>query len=82
MAAKNKPRRASAPDSAVRDLDSIGLHYRASQHCEDLLEEARTLLAAGKIREARGVEKRAAQLQQLLGALEGEGQRPNPHTTQ
>lgn len=39
---------------------------------EHLLEQARTLRAAGKIREARGVEKRAAQVDQLVGALEAD----------
>ena len=48
---------------------------------EHLLEEARTLRAAGKIREARGVEKRAAQVDQLVGALEADYRSPDdPHT--
>jgi hypothetical protein len=37
-----------------------------------LLEEARGLRRDGKIREAKGVEKRAQQVDQLVGALEGE----------
>lgn len=60
MAAKNK--RITIPD----------MHLRASQHREELLEEARTLRRDGKIREAKGVEKRAQQVDQLVGALEGE----------
>ena len=60
MAAKSK--RATVP----------GLQVRASQHRDELLEEARALRRDGKIREAKGVEKRAQQVEQLVGALEGE----------
>ena len=44
---------------------------------EHLLEEARALRAAGKVREARGVEKRAAQVDQLVGALEADHHNPD-----
>ncbi|HWM68529.1 MAG TPA: hypothetical protein VNO35_18190 [Steroidobacteraceae bacterium] len=60
MAAKNK--RTTVP----------GLHGRAMQHREDLLEEARGLRRDGKIGAAKGVEGRAQQVEQLVGALEGE----------
>ena len=49
-----------------------GIHGRALQHRQDLLEEARSLRREGKIREAKGVESRAQQVDQLIGALEGE----------
>jgi hypothetical protein len=45
---------------------------RASQHRSELLEEARSLLAAGRVREARAVESRAGQVEQLVGALESD----------
>jgi hypothetical protein len=66
MAAKNKPR---VRDTAPRQSETL---LRASDVREHLLEQARTLRAAGKIREARGVEKRAAQVDQLVGALEAD----------
>jgi hypothetical protein len=47
-------------------------HERASQHREELLQESRSLLAAGKVREARAVEGRAHQVEQLVGALESD----------
>lgn len=78
MAAKSKPTRARTRDDVP---EQPGIHLRASHLREDLLEEARTLRAAGKIRQARGVEKRAAQVEQLLGALEADYGRPdNPPT--
>ena len=52
-----------------------GMHVRALQHREDLLEEARGLRRDGKIGAAKGVERRAQQVEQLVGALEGEGGR-------
>jgi hypothetical protein len=58
MAAKNKRVRTT--------------QLRASQHRYDLLEEARSLMAAGKVREARAVESRAGQVGQLMGALESD----------
>jgi hypothetical protein len=71
MAAKNK--RSSLPRTPASGAhDSVGLHMRAAQHRDDLLEEAKELQAAGKIREARAVERRAAQVEQLVGALETE----------
>jgi hypothetical protein len=47
-------------------------YLRASRYREELAEEARTLRRAGKIRAAKGVENRVQQVEQLLGALEGE----------
>jgi hypothetical protein len=82
MAAKSKrtPRAgfddATVPSTGVQD--GSGMHLRALRHREELVEEARALRRAGKIREAKGVEKRVQQVEQLLGALEGEG-RGSPH---
>jgi hypothetical protein len=53
-----------------------GMHLRASKHREELLEEARKLRRDGKIHAAKGVEKRAQQVDQLVGALEGEALSP------
>ena len=53
-------------------------YSRASQHRDELLEEAHELRRAGRIREARSVEKRAAQVDQLVGALEAEVRPPSP----
>jgi len=77
MAAKSK-RASPAPSSDVtgpstRAQDESGMYLRASRYREELAEEARTLRRAGKIRAARGVESRVQQVEQLLGALEGEG---------
>ena len=57
---------------AARNKRAPRTHQRAAQHRDDLLEEARTLMAAGRIREARAVESRAGQVQQLVGALESD----------
>ena len=67
MAATRKPPRARVRDDVSQQTGAL---LRASDVREHLLEEARTLRASGKIREARGVEKRAAQVEQLVGALE------------
>jgi hypothetical protein len=69
MAAKSKPTRARTGDGASQHPDML---VRASDVREHLLEEARALRAAGKIRDARVVEKRAAQVDQLMGALEAD----------
>ena len=53
-------------------------YSRASQHRDGLLEEALELRRAGRIREARSIEKRAAQVDQLVGALEAEVRPPSP----
>ncbi len=68
MAAKSK--RTSGDTTAAEE--SSGMYLRASRHREDLMEEARALRRAGKIRAAKGVESRVQQVEQLLGALEGE----------
>ena len=44
-------------------------HQLASQHRDELLQEARSLMAAGRVGEARAVEGRASQVDQLVGAL-------------
>lgn len=78
MAAKSK--RASVDTTAAAE-ESSSMYLRASRHREDLMEEARALRRAGKIRAAKGVESRAQQVEQLLGALEGERQvgQEKPH---
>jgi len=73
MAAKSKPNRVNARDDTSQQSDML---VRASDVREHLLEEARALRAAGKIREARGVENRAAQVDQLVGALEADHHSP------
>jgi hypothetical protein len=78
MAAKSKPPRVNAGDDASQQSDML---VRASDVREHLLEEARALRAAGKIREARGVENRAAQVDQLVGALEADHRSPGKSHT-
>lgn len=70
MAAKSKR---PSSDEIMPEKGS-GMYLRASRHREDLAEEARALRRAGKIRAAKGVESRVQQVEQLLGALEGEKQ--------
>lgn len=70
MAAKSKR---PSGDTTLPEEGS-GMYLRASRHREDLMEEARALRRAGKIRAAKGVESRVQQVDQLLGALEGEKQ--------
>jgi len=67
MAANTKP-------SSRAHRDDSGMYVRASRYREELVDEARTLRRAGKIRAAKGVESRVQQVDQLLGALEGERQ--------
>ena len=61
--------------------EGSGMYLRASRYREDLVEEALALRRAGKIRAAKGVESRVQQVDQLLGALEGEQPvgREKPH---
>jgi hypothetical protein len=60
-------------DRETRDfLRLVNLHVEASQHREELLEEARQLQAAGRIREARRVRRTAAKLHSQLQALEAQ----------
>ena len=85
MVARNKSTRARSRDDApqqpaVRDVFGV-MHLRASNLREHLLEEASALRAMGKIREARGVEKRAAQVDQLVGALEADHRGPDSART-
>jgi hypothetical protein len=77
MAAKTKPRDRARDDAPQQS----GTLLRASDVREHLLEEARTLRSAGKIREARGIEKRAAQVDQLVGALEADYRGPDSSRT-
>ena len=78
MAAKSKPARTRDREDAPQQQ---GMLVRASDVRDQLLEEARALRAAGKIREARGVEKRAAQVDQLVGALEADHRSPDNSRT-
>jgi phosphate uptake regulator len=57
---------------AAKNKRAHGTHSRASQHRSILLEEARSLLSAGKVGAARAVERRANQVDQLVGALESD----------
>ena len=57
---------------AARNKRVRGTHQRAAKHREELLQEARLLMAAGRVREARAVESRAGQVGQLVGALESD----------
>jgi hypothetical protein len=80
VAAKVKPM--SAKNKRIK-----GTHQRASRHREELLQEARSLLAGGKVRESRAAEARANQVDQLVGALDSdllaesqlEGEDPRGH---
>jgi hypothetical protein len=63
--------------AAKTNRRTFGTHLRASQHRDELLEEARKLQRTGRIREARSIEKRAAQVEQLVGALEAELRDPH-----
>jgi hypothetical protein len=60
-------------DRETRDFRRlVNLHVEASQHREELLEEARQLRAAGKIREARRLMRTAEELHSQLQALEAQ----------
>ena len=66
------------PDLLTEDRETpdirriVAIHAEASQHREELLEEARQLQAAGKIREARRWIRTAEELQSQLQALEAQ----------
>jgi len=72
---------------AARNKRVKKTHERASQHRDELLQEAHSLMADGRVREARAVEARANQVDQLVGALGSdllaesqlEGQGPRGH---
>jgi hypothetical protein len=72
---------------AAKNKRAKGTHDRASHHREELLQQARSLMADGKVREARAVEGRANQVDQLVGALDSDllaesqlsSQDPRPH---
>jgi len=73
MAANNKRASREGRSSGDPAREGSGMYLRASRYREELAEEAQTLRRAGKIRAARGVESRVKQVEQLIGALEGEG---------
>ena len=64
--------RAPSDDGTPHSDGAPPMLLRASRYREELAEEARALRRAGKIRAAKGVEGRVQQVEQLLGALEGE----------
>jgi hypothetical protein len=72
---------------AARNKRVKGTHDRASHHRDELLQEARSLMAEGRVREARAIEGRANQVDQLVGALDSdllaesqlEGRAPRGH---
>jgi hypothetical protein len=72
MTASTKRTPGGAPEES-------GMFSRTSRYREELAEEARTLRRSGKIRAAKGVEGRVQQVEQLLGALEGETPRNAAH---
>jgi hypothetical protein len=75
MAAKNKrPKRAEPADIDPRpDIRQVfALHVEACRRRDELLEEARELQAAGKIRAARKHLTQAEEIQERLTALEDE----------
>lgn len=68
--------RTTSGDGTLPDTElegESGMYLRASRYREELMDEVRTLRRAGKIRAARSVESRMQQVEQLIGALEGEG---------
>jgi hypothetical protein len=75
MTAKSKRTSRAGFDDATETSAELqgqfGIHLRALRRHEELMEEVRSLRRAGKIRESKGVEGRAQQVEQLLGALEG-----------
>jgi hypothetical protein len=60
-----------AAEASAELQEQFGIQFRALKRHEELMEEVRALRRAGKIRESKGVEGRAHQVEQLLGALEG-----------
>jgi hypothetical protein len=60
-----------ATGPGAQALQPLDMRFRASKRHEELIEEVQALRRAGKIRESKGVEGRAQQVEQLLGALEG-----------
>jgi hypothetical protein len=71
--------RATSGDGTLPDTElerESGMYLRASRYREELMDEVRSLRRAGKIRAARSVESRMQQVEQLIGALEGEGLQP------
>lgn len=69
---KAVPRPRKVKCMAARNKRVRTTQSRASQHREELLEEARSLMASGRVREARAVASRAGQVEQLVGALESD----------
>jgi len=70
--AHERPLAAEVKPMAAKNKRVHSTHLRASHHREELLDEARSLMAAGRVREARAVESRAGQIRQLVNALESD----------
>ena len=66
----NFPDTLSSRDGTPDIRRIAALHAEATQHGEELLEEARQLLAEGRIREARRLMRTAEELHSQLKALE------------
>jgi hypothetical protein len=80
---KSKGRSPRRTDDPIPDIsDILRLHMEASRHRDALLEEARQLQIAGKVREARKLLSEAVEIQTRLRALEEGVRKPNPHGQQ
>jgi hypothetical protein len=79
VAAKNKAKARRTRAHPIPDIRQVfAVHLQASQRRDELLEEARALQAAGKIREARRAFKQAETVHQHIEALEQEVRGPRP----
>lgn len=81
MAAKNKSKGRARKSSAGENPDIqeiFALHLEGTRRYDELLQQARTLQSAGKIREARRLLNEAEGIHRRLTALEDEFRRPAP----
>lgn len=79
VAAKNKSKGRPSRDSGPPGPHEIVLlHMEASRRRDELLEEARELQSAGKIREARRLLAQAEAIHEHLTALENECRNSRP----
>jgi uncharacterized protein with WD repeat len=69
-AKKNRKRQSRRVVPEIHEIDTI--HFQASRRRDELLEDARELKAAGKIRQARELLKQAKAIQRQLRAFEQE----------
>jgi hypothetical protein len=56
----------------------LSLHFQASRRRDEILDEAKSLQAAGKVREARKRRKQADEMTKLLRALADNCRLPAP----